>query len=577
MLTELRIQDFAIIEQLTLNFGEGLSTFTGETGAGKSILIDAVETLLGARVETTLIRTGAEQAMIEGSFYLSDPIRKSIHAILGQEELLDDPDYVVLGREIRRNGRNVARVNGRSVTATLLREIGEHLVDVHGQSEHLSLLRVRAHLQLLDSYAGVEEPLENYRAVYNRIREVRRNLEMLRESERDAARRADLLAYQIDEIEAAKLSQDEEQSLKQERNRLANAENLASLTQEALFALDEGDPETPAATDLMGHVVEAIETLAETDPSQARVSERTQSIFDNLSDLALELRDYLEGIEFNPRRLQQVEERLEVIYHLKRKYGGSIPAVLEFAEKASRELDDISHAGERIEELEAEEKQLLARVAEEGWVLSEARHAAAEDLSRAVETELVHLRMEGAGFKVEFQVREDSEGVALPDGRRVAFDARGLESVQFLVAPNPGEGLKPLTKIASGGEMSRLMLALKNVLARADLTPTLIFDEIDQGIGGRVGAVVGEKLWALSRGHQVLCVTHLPQLAAYGNQHFKVLKEIKDGRTITQVEALEGEERLRELAQMMGEISEGTLQSAQEILESVSTLEISPN
>jgi DNA repair protein RecN (Recombination protein N) len=282
------------------------------------------------------------------------------------------------------------------------------------------------------------------------------------------------------------------------------------------------------------------------------------------------LRDYLETVEFNPKRLDQVEERLNLIQNMKRKYGEGIPAVLGFVEQAKNQLDSITHASERITELESDENDLLIKLGKMGEFLSMQRRTAAAKLETTLETELSHLSMAGAKFKVDFSEHHSDEGVPLGDGRRVAFDSMGLEHVEFLVAPNPGEGLKPLVKIASGGETSRLMLAIKNVLAQADKVPTLIFDEIDQGIGGRVGLVVGRKLWELGRRHQVLCVTHLPQLAAFGEHHLRVLKQVRDGRTETQVEALTGDARLCELAQMMGEVSEATRQSAKELLLSVS-------
>jgi DNA repair protein RecN (Recombination protein N) len=472
-----------------------------------------------------------------------------------------------LGREIRRNGRNVARVNGRNVNTNLLAEIGEYLVDVHGQSEHLSLLRVRQHLQLLDSFAGAEDQLSKYREIYNRLQRVRRSLNELRQAEVDAARRADLLSYQINEIEAAQLKPGEDEELREERNRLANAEGLATLTQEALQILDEGLPESPSITDLLGNVTQAISSLARLDPSQEPLSEQAQVLLDNMADLSHTLNLYQENIEFNPQRLDQVEERLSLLHNLNRKYGKTIGEVLEFAAQARQQLEGILHSGERIQELEGEEAELLQRLGVQGQELSKVRHQAADRLAGAVETELADLYMNEARFKVEFKHRLDPGGITLEDGRKVAFDATGIEQVEFFVAPNPGEGLKPLVKIASGGETSRLMLALKNVLARADQVPTLIFDEIDQGIGGRVGTVIGLKLWNLARTHQVLCVTHLPQLAAFGDQHFQVLKQVQEGRTHTVVEKVEGETRLLELAQMMGEVSEGTRRSAQELLQ----------
>lgn len=572
MLIELHIENFAIIDRLDLQLGPGLVIFTGETGAGKSILIDAVQTLLGGRADSTLIRTGTDRALVEGVFNIPQTIRKDIHAILEREELLEDPQTVILGREIRMNGRNLARLNGRVVNVSLLREIGERLVDVHGQSEHLSLLRVSHHLELLDRFAEVDGLVETYRQTYQRLQAIRKELAELRQSERDAARQIDLLTYQINEIEAARLHPGEEEELKEERNRLANAEELASLTQEALLALDEGTPESPAASDLIGQVAHALNSLSRLDPSISELSEQVESILVNLSDVSRALNSYLEGIEFNPRRLDQVEERLGLIHNLKRKYGESIPAILEYAQKSRRQLENISHAGERIQELEKEEKELLTRLGREGYALSQKRRGQSNELGRMVEAELDDLQMSHTRFEVDFQQQPDENGVPLEDGRRVAFDAHGLEKIEFLIAPNPGEGLKPLAKIASGGETSRLMLALKHVLASADEVPTLIFDEIDQGIGGRVGTVVGQKLWGLARQHQVLCVTHLPQLAAFGEIHFHVEKEVRGERTTTQVRRLEGKARLLELAQMFGGVSQGTLQSAKELLQEVERL-----
>jgi DNA repair protein RecN (Recombination protein N) len=572
MLTELRIENFAIIDKLELAFSPGLITFTGETGAGKSIIIDAVETVLGGKADTSLIRSEADRALVEASFSISPELRPYIHNILEREDLLDSPDSVVLAREIRRSGRSVARINGRSINIGLLNELGAFLVDVHGQSEHLSLLRVRQHLRLLDRYADLDEELAAYSDNYRRLQTVRRELAELRQAESDAARRSDMLSYQINEIESARLIPGEEGELREEQNRLANAEGLASLAAESLTALDEGTLESPSISDLMGQVAQAIASLVKLDPSQTALDDQAQLINENIADLSRNLRIYQESIEFNPHRLNQVEDRLSLIHNLKRKYGADIEAVLAFEADARRQLDEITNAGERESELEAEEAHLLAELGRQGMELSNRRRSAAEKLNLAVERELADLHMEGARFQVDFLQRPDPNGVPIQDGTRLAFDATGLEQVEFLVAPNPGEGLKPLVKIASGGETSRLMLALKNVLASADQVPTLIFDEIDQGIGGRVGSVVGQKLWTLARKHQVLCITHLPQLAAFGEQHIKVQKQVDEGRTHTLVEIVEGQERLLELAQMMGGISEGTRRSAQELLQTAANL-----
>lgn len=566
MLTELRIENFAIIQSLELEFAPGLTTFTGETGAGKSIILDAIVALLGGRIDATYIRAGAERAAVEGIFSIPAASRAAVAAILEREDLDDEGEYLTLARELRQNGRSVARVNGRSVAVTLLREFGEFLVDIHGQSEHLSLLNVRQHLHLLDDFAAVRPALAAYRESYRSLRQVQKELNALRQSEQDAARKVDMLEYQVQEIESAALKADEEDELRQERARLANAESLASLAQQALMFIDEGSPETPAASDLLGQAASALDSLARIDAGQQALSEQMQALNDTLAEVSRDVRAYLENIEFNPRRLEQVEERLDLLQRLKRKYGGSLAAVLAFAEQARAELENITHASERIEALEQQENSLLSQAGSLAARLSALRAQAAGQLARGVEAELNDLSMAGARFSVQIERSADPAGLRLPAGERVSFDENGIDRVEFLIAPNPGEGLKPLVKIASGGETSRLMLALKKVLTQADAIPTLIFDEIDQGIGGRVGTVVGEKLWQLGRQHQVLCITHLPQLATYGDQHFSVRKLVEDGRTSTRVEALYDQKRLMELAQMLGAVTQANLDAAEAAL-----------
>ncbi|MCD4671711.1 MAG: DNA repair protein RecN [Anaerolineaceae bacterium] len=567
MLTELRIENFAIIDHLELHFADGLTTFTGETGAGKSIILDAIEVLLGVKADAAFIRSGADRTILEAVFRIPQRSCIEMQEILQREELLDDPDYITFGRELRKAGRNTARINGRSVNVGLLRQLGSYLVDIHGQSEHLSLLNVRSHLGLLDRYAASHELLADYRKTYKHLTEMRRELNRLRQSEQDAERRSDLLNYQIREIRSANLDDVDEDDLRQERSRLANAENLSSMAQRSLLLLDEGGEEAPDVTDALGQVVEALQSMAKIDKSQAQLTLRAEELAVNTGELARDLRDYLEGIEFNPRRLTEVEERMDLINRLKRKYGGTIEAVLAFAVRSEEELEMITHAGERIQQLEEEEARLLPELAQKALRLSISRSQAAETMSSGVEGQLADLSMNGARFQMALQHPDDTNGLPLEDGRRVAFDANGIDRVEFLIAPNPGEGFKPLVKIASGGETSRLMLALKNVLAQADQVSTLIFDEIDQGIGGRVGAVVGEKLWQLARQHQVFCITHLPQLAAYGDRHFCVHKEVATGRTTTRISALQGDDRLNELALMLGQVSDVNRVAAQEVLE----------
>ncbi|MGZ9222878.1 MAG: DNA repair protein RecN, partial [Anaerolineales bacterium] len=396
---------------------------------------------------------------------------------------------------------------------------------------------------------------------------LRRELNELRKAQADADRRMEILTYQAEEIEAAHLKPGEDEELRKERDRLANAESLARNAQEALAVLEEGSPDTPAATDLVGQAAQSLAALAKLDSAQHELANQGEILLDTMSDVIHSLRNYLEEIEFNPKRLDEVEERLDLIHSLKRKYGGSIPAVIASGTEARKQLETITNAAERIEELELEESKLLEKLATQGNVLSGKRKSAAIALGNGIESELDDLRMAAARFNVDFQTKPDPNGAPSQNGTRIAFDQNGFDRVEFLIAPNPGEGLKPLVKIASGGETSRLMLGLKNVLARADEVPSLIFDEIDQGIGGRVGMIVGQKLWNLSRMHQVFCVTHLPQLAAFGDEHHQVQKLIQGNRTLTRVERLDGEPRLLELSQMLGAVGEGTIRSAHELLQ----------
>ncbi|MGA9398685.1 MAG: DNA repair protein RecN [Anaerolineaceae bacterium] len=570
MLLELRIENFAIIPRLELKFGKGLIIFTGETGAGKSIILDALELVIGGKTDPTNVRAGSDHANLQAVFHIPASGREIIHAILHREDLFDDPNYILLERDVRLEGRSTARVNGHSVSISLLKEIGANFVDIHGQSEHLSLLDIHQHLGLLDRFSDINEPKAHYGEIYHELMDVRKELMGLKRSEQEIAQRVDLLSFQIKEIEAAKLtSTEEEDSLRNERTRLSNAEGLATLANEATALLDGSNPETPAINELLGRLIQAVNGLAKLDASMDGLVEMAENGMTNLNELTRDLTDYRDRIEYNPKRLEEVEERLELIQTLKKKYGGEITEVLRYLTKSKAELDSITHAEERISTLEQSSEKLITALANVNNELVTRRKSAAESLAKSIEVELADLRMSGARFEVDFKTIEDRDGIPLDNGKKVAFDSTGTDKVEFLVAPNPGEGLKSLVKIASGGETSRLMLALKNVLARADSIPTLIFDEIDQGIGGRVGLVVGQKLWNLARQHQVFCVTHLPQLAAYGDQHIKVLKSVVSGRTTTSVEVLTGDQRRQELAQMLGGISQGTLQSADELLASV--------
>jgi DNA repair protein RecN (Recombination protein N) len=565
MLNELHIENFAIIDRLDLTFESGFIVLTGETGAGKSIIIDAVELLLGGRADSGQVRAGASAAVLEATFRVPSDVSGDVEMVLKEAEITLEGGTVTLGREVRAEGRSICRVAGRTVNLGLLKELGDRLVDVHGQSEHLSLLRVGEHLQLLDRYAGDESLRDEYGRAHAELGQVRLELARLSQIERDATRRAELLTYQAEEIEAAAVQPGEDTALLEERTRLANAEQLAGLAERAITELAEADDRAPAARDRLAAAAQALGALAKVDAGAADLNTEMRDLAERAADLARRLRVYRERVEFNPRRLEQVEERLNLIRTLLRKYGGTFESVHAHAASARRDLATIQHAEERMRQLQAEEAEQLPRLGDAGERLSQARREASLRLAKGIEAELEALSMSGARFEVALDWQDDPAGVPA-NGRRVGYGPRGLDRVEFLVAPNPGEGLKPLAKTASGGETSRLMLGLKGVLAQADRTPTLVFDEIDQGIGGRVGAVVGEKLWRLSPAHQVLCITHLPQLAAFADQHIKVEKEVREGRTLTRAHILEGEERRDELALMLGALTDANRRSADELL-----------
>ncbi len=569
MLQELSISNFAIIDQLHLAVAPGMNVLTGETGAGKSIIVDAVSALLGSRLSgETVIRSGTERATVEGIFALS-PREEALLKPIREELGLDDGDgTLILSRELSRSGRNVCRVNGRAVTVGVLEQIGQRLIDIHGQGEHLSLLRVREHLGFLDRYAGLGEARAEVAVTVGELRRVRQQLQDCLRDERELARRMDLLQFQVAEIDAAHLDPEEEEQLLQQRTLLANAERLQELANSG-YGLLQGGEQRRAALDLLGAAAHDMAQLEKLDPTLAEQRQAVENALYQLEDVARALRTYRDAIEFSPARLEQVEERLSLLQSLKRKYGETVADVLRFGESARAELDAISHNEERVAELREQEAGLLCRAGEQAARLSAARREAAGRLEQAVEAQLGELKMERARFVVAIDRVEDAAGPEI-DGRRWALDATGVDRVEFLIAPNLGEPPKPLAKIASGGETSRLMLAMKGVLSQADAVPTLIFDEIDAGISGRVGTLVGRRLWGLTGEHQVLCVTHLPQIASYADCHLSVSKEIAGERTVTQVRTLGPDERAHELAAMLGgDGSSASLLNAEELLAQV--------
>ncbi|MGC8959665.1 MAG: DNA repair protein RecN [Chloroflexia bacterium] len=580
MLLELRIRNFAIIEELNLTLSPGLNVLTGETGAGKSIIIDALGLLLGDKAERTLVRSGTTRAEVEGVIALDECTARLLRPLLEEYGLASEEDEnLILYRELEAGGRSLGRVNGRAVNVSLLREIGERLVDIHGQSEHLSLFRVRHHLELLDRYAGCESLRQEVAEGVARLRALREEIRRREEEQSRQEERAEVLRFCLQEIASARLRPGEEEELRLERQRLQQGARLLEAV-DRLYALLHGGEGRPArlptgsVQDLLGMASREMEALLKMDPTLAPQRDLLTAIADQVEELLRALRAYRERLDLDPRRLEEVEERLILVRELERKYGPTVEEVLATAERAREELAGLVSGRERLEELRREEEELLHELGRKAGRLSARREEAAGRLSRAVEGALADLNMAGTTFAVRLERATGADGLPVegdfpfPAGR-YAFDAGGIDRVEFLISPNPGEELRPLARIASGGESTRLLLAVKSILSQADATPILIFDEIDVGVGGRSGYVVGEKLRELARTHQVICITHLPQIAAYADAHFSIGKAVRAGRTTTQAVRLEGAARIEELAMMLGgpKVSAAHRESARQILE----------
>ncbi len=549
MLVELHIRNFALVEDLRIEMSAGFGVLTGETGAGKSIIVDALSTALGERTGADVIRTGADKCTVEAVFDVSGcPSAAQAAAGFGIE---CEDNTLIVTREIARSGRSQARINGRAATASVLREITSLLVDVHGQHEHQSLLVVPLHLEILDSWIGDKAAAlrEQTSALYEELSRVRDERDRLQTNERERARLLDLYKFQSEEIEAAKLSEDEEEVLSTERSRLANAERLAMGASEVYQTLaGEG-----AVVDGLGQAAAAAEKLERLDPSAAGMLELLNSAFVSAQEASTLARSYLDEIEANPARLEQVEERLELIRVLKKKYGDSIAEVIRYGAELSEKIEGLTNADERSAELAGRIAELETRLRLACDELTRLRKQESQEFERRVEAELAELAMEKTTFKVAVEPAEPGP--------------KGADAVEFLISPNPGEPVKPLARIASGGEMSRIMLALKTTMAGSDV-PTLVFDEIDTGIGGRTAIVLGEKLASLARKCQVVCVTHLPQIASKADTHYSVSKAANNGRTLVGIEKLADEARVAELARMLGgdETSDAATQHAREML-----------
>ena len=563
MLLELRVSQFAVIEELRLSLQPGLTVLTGEMGAGKSLLVDALAALLGGRVTQEAVRTGASSARVEGVFDCP-PEDAGLGMLLQENGLREEGGVLILSREFTIGGRSVARINSRAVPVSLLREVGAYLVDIHGQTEHLSLLDSRRHLDFLDAFGGLLEQRREFGVRVAELRRLQQELEGLRRDDAEHARYLELLRFQVGEIQAARLQPEEEETLLQEREVLANTQMLQQGVLTAYGALARA--EDLSAADLVEQAKGALKDAAQVDAVLQPHLESLEEMAINLEETARALRAYVDAIEANPARQAEVEERLDFIARLRHKYGSSVDEVLTHAQRGEEELAQAESLEERCALLEEKIASLEGELGLLADRLSQGREETLRLLEAAVRQELGELQMEHVRFAVHQDRQVALQGLPLPDGQRYAFSATGVDRVEILLSANPGEVLRPLARIASGGETSRLMLALKSALQRADPVPTLVFDEIEMGVGGRGGDVVGRKLWSLAGGRQVLCITHLPQVACYGDTHLRVAKEVVLDRSFTQVEPLQGEARLDEMAAMLGGASDRLRESARELL-----------
>jgi DNA repair protein RecN (Recombination protein N) len=571
MLAELLIRDFAIIEELALQFGAGLNSLTGETGAGKSIIIDALGATLGERIGSDAVRSGARRAIIDATFHLPDHLERELAEDLGEIGIEIEDATLILTREIGANGRGVARVNGRQVSVSMLQQFGRRLVDIHGQSDHLSLLRPDEQLLILDRYAGSLDLRHEFATSVREVRRLRHRIEEIETGSRDRAQRADLLRFQAEEIAAAELDPGEEEALVNERRRLESTGRVLGVANDALTLLSgtDLDEEAPAITTLRRAVL-LIEELADVDSSVASLAERLSEQLFLLEDGAAELRAYRDSVEPDPERLEIVSDRLDLLQALKRKYGATIDDVIAFGEAAQSELEALTGEDSDVDTLRDRLSLVESRAGDLASRLSHARKQAASHLAGGVAEAIQELRMGRATIHVDIRQQEQAVGLPSASGTRFAFDESGIDRVEFLLSANPGEVAKPLGRVASGGETARIMLAIKSILAESDTTPTLVFDEIDTGVGGRSGQVVGEKLWSLTEGHQVIVITHLPQIAAFADRHFRIAKREHDERTVTEVIEIEGWPRVEEVAAMLGGIAPtlAMIESANELIES---------
>lgn len=565
MLKELSIKNLAVVEAVRLSFRKGFHVLTGETGAGKSIIIDALSLIAGGRSSSELVRHGEDKAEIEALFEVpgGHPVWSTLTS-LGIES--GEDDVLVIRREINAQGKSVSRINGQLVNLTMLKEAGEWLVNIHGQHEHQSLLKAEAHIHWLDLFGGpeIEKAKQAYQQAFDEYTSLFKQLQELRDTEKHTLQTQDLYRFQLEEISEAALKPGEDECLADEKRKLTSAEKLYQNANEAYEALYE----TGKGLEWVRKASQRLQDISSYDSAVLNpLSEQVQSAFYQLEDAAFQLRDYRDQIEFNPSRIDQIEERLDLIASLRRKYGDSVTDILSYYQKIQEELDLLDHKEEKLQELESRLNTIRGELAKLALRLSELRSKTGEKLAGEIEHELRDLHMERTQFRVSINRIEDPRGIPI-DGSIVKMTRSGCDQVEFLIAPNPGEPLRGLSKIASGGELSRIMLAMKSIFAKMDRIPVLVFDEVDTGVSGRAAQAIAEKMALLSAGCQVFSITHLPQVACMADVHFLISKAVEGERTFTRVQDLDEQARAGELARMLGgvEITETTLHHAKEML-----------
>ncbi|MDD6484833.1 MAG: DNA repair protein RecN [Clostridiales bacterium] len=551
MLNQLYIKNVAVIDEMEVTVNSGMSVLTGETGAGKSIIIDSINMIMGERANKELVRYGTEKARVQAVFDTNPYVNK----ILEDNDIDSEDEQLIITRTLTKDGKSAARINGMAVTLGVLREVADGLINIHGQHDNQALLTPAKHIQFLDAYAKDEQELYDCRRAYKELREIHSELSALKTDESEKMQRMDLLKYQINEIEKARLEPGEEEDLKEQRDICANAEKLASAVEEAYTALYEG-VKMQSAYDGISIAINALSSVKELAPALKSVYESLSDAVYTIEDAAHELKGFGESVEFDEGALDEIEDRLEHISRLKRKYGRDIEAINEFLKKAKQELHSIETSDERLAELEVIYKEKHTAFKKLADKLSAKRKKAAAELEERIEEALGELNMEKARFKVQVEPSEK-------------LSQNGADRVEFLIGTNPGEPLKPLVKIASGGELSRVMLAIKSVIAADDIVDTMIFDEIDTGVSGKAALKIAAKLAHIGKHKQVICITHLPQLAAAADNHYLISKNVDGPLASTTLTELDYDGRVEELARIIdgGEVSETAKKHARELLD----------